>query len=74
MLVEIVGLAADTGMSVDMCKIFSLFTMETIMATAFGRVIDVQRGEADSMTEAAGTLFKKFKGNTLQFSYFLFSK
>ena len=33
------------------------FTMETILATAFGRVIDVQRGEADELTKACTSLF-----------------
>lgn len=31
--------------------------METILATAFGRVIDIQRGESDQLTEAAATIF-----------------
>lgn len=31
--------------------------METILATAFGRVIDIQRGESDQLTEAAAAVF-----------------
>ena len=31
--------------------------METILATAFGRVIDFQRGEADELTKACTTFF-----------------
>ena len=72
-LVEVVGDAADTGRSVDMCKTFTLFSMETILATAFGRVIDVQREEADVMTEAAANFFEKFNGN-MSLGLFLFSK
>ena len=32
--------------------------METLIATAFGRYVDVQRGEADQITEAAGDIFR----------------
>ena len=38
-------------------RIFSSFTMETILATAFGRVIDVQRGESSQLTKAAADIF-----------------
>ena len=31
--------------------------METIFATAFGRVIDIQKGKSDKLTEAAATIF-----------------
>ena len=31
--------------------------MEVILAVAFGRVVNVQRGEADKLTEAAQTIF-----------------
>ena len=31
--------------------------METILATAFGRVIDIQRGESSELTEAAADVF-----------------
>ena len=30
--------------------------METILATAFGRVIDIQRGEADELTKASASI------------------
>ena len=32
--------------------------METILAIAFGRVIDLQRGESDQLTEAASAIFR----------------
>ena len=35
---------------------YKLFTMETILATAFGRVIDIQRGEADELTKASASI------------------
>ena len=31
--------------------------METILATAFGRVIDIQRGEGDQLTNACAAAF-----------------
>ena len=73
-LMEVVGEAADTGRSVDISKIFGNFTMETIMATAFGRSVDVQRGEADVMTESVKSLFECFHGSTMPFGLFLISK
>ena len=33
------------------------FTMETLIATAFGRYVNLQRGEADLITEDAKELF-----------------
>ena len=32
--------------------------METMIATAFGRYVNIQRGEADQLTEAANTVFR----------------
>ena len=33
--------------------------METILATAFGRVVDIQRGEADEITKVCTSLFSQ---------------
>ena len=38
-------------------RLYGSFTMESLLATAFGRVIDVQRGQSDELTKAAGTIF-----------------
>ena len=35
--------------------------METILATAFGRVIDIQRGESDELTRAVDSTFRSFQ-------------
>ena len=35
--------------------------METILATAFGRVIDIQRGEGDQLTNACAAVFRSFQ-------------
>ena len=32
--------------------------MEMILATAFGRAVDIQRGESDNLTETAYTISK----------------
>ena len=41
-------------------RIFGQFTMETILATAFGRQVNVLKGEGDELTEAAAGLFSNF--------------
>ena len=41
-------------------RIFGQFTMETILATAFGRQVNVLKGEGDELTEAAAGLFLNF--------------
>ena len=38
-------------------RIFGQFTMETILATAFGRQVNVLKGEGDELTEAAAEIF-----------------
>ena len=51
--------------------------METIFATAFGRVIDLQRGHSDQLTEAAATLFsanEEGKKTSLSFLTTILSK
>ena len=46
--------------------------METLIATAFGRYVDVQRGEADQLTDAAKMLFRvNEEGATLEASMLL---
>ena len=35
--------------------------METILATAFGRVVNVQRGESDELTKAAHARFRQLE-------------
>ena len=39
-------------------RTYGSFTMETILATAFGRVIDIQRGESDELTRAVDSIFR----------------
>ena len=38
-------------------RIFGQFTMETILATAFGRQVNVLKGEGDELTEIAAAMF-----------------
>ena len=39
-------------------RTYGSFTMETILATAFGRVIEIQRGESDELTSAVDSIFR----------------
>ena len=48
--------------------------MESILAAAFGRVINVQKGEADEVTKAAKGVFDSGKNSTVRFCLFLLSK
>ena len=42
-------------------RTYSSFTMETILATAFGRVVDIQRGESDDLTKAVDSIFRRIQ-------------
>ena len=41
-----------------MNRVYSAFTMETILATVFGRAIDIQRNQSDQLAEAAAAMFE----------------
>ena len=41
------------------CRTYGSFTMETIIATAFGRNIDIQGGEADELTRVVKAFFSQ---------------
>ena len=56
-LVEILVEYTDTNISVDVFRIFGKLTMETIIAAAFGHLIDIQRGESDQLVEAVQLIF-----------------
>ena len=45
--------------------------METNFATTFGRVIDIQKGESDKLTEAAATIFSSTKVDKKTSGYFI---
>lgn len=42
-------------------RVFDSFTLETIYTTAFGHVLDIQRGESNSLTEAATTVLSTMR-------------
>ena len=47
---------------------YSNFTLESILATAFGRQVDIQRGESDEFSKAMIALFQGLgDGETEQF-------
>ena len=56
-LVEMLGECADTNKSVEVFRTFGKLTMETIIAAAFGHLIDIQRGESDQLVEAVQLIF-----------------
>ena len=56
-LVEKLGEYADTNKSVEVFDVFGKLTTEIIIATAFGRIIDIQRGESDQLIDAVKTFF-----------------
>lgn len=41
-------------------RYYSEYTLETILAAAFGRVVNLQKGEADEVTKAAKGVFDSF--------------
>lgn len=49
-------------------RVYKAFTLEAILATAFGRYVDIQRGEADQLTEAARTVFSALEEGNARFS------
>ena len=56
------------------CRTYGAFTLESILAAAFGRVIDLQRGEADEVTKAAKGIFDGARGNLLLVAVFIACK
>lgn len=58
----------------SICRIYGEFTMESILAAAFGRVINIQRGEADEVTEAAKGIFAAGRNTKIQMSVGVVSK
>ena len=67
-LVEILGECADTNKSVEVFCTFGKLTMETIIAAAFGHLIDIQRGESDQLVEAVQVIFSNLaEGQKLSF-------
>ena len=42
-------------------RTYGSFTLETILATAFGRVVNIQQGESDELTEVVHTRFRQLE-------------
>ena len=55
---QVTGNILYTRIASGVCSVFGLFTMETLIATAFGQYVDVQRGGADQLTKAADIIFR----------------
>ena len=43
-------------MYVTHCRVYTSFALESILATAFGRRVDLQKGESDEFTKAMSSL------------------
>lgn len=72
-LIDIMGEYAENGKSVDVFKAFSSFTLEIMIATAFGQRVAIQRGEADKLTQAIQTFFLAAEeGSSLSFAILTF--
>ena len=57
--------AAESGKSVDVLEYFGRYTMEVILASAFGRYKDIQSvKERDKLAEAADAIFGTTKENS----------
>ena len=57
-----------------MCRVFTSFTLETILSTAFGRQVDIQRGESDELSKSIDKLFASFTGGRFEALILLHSK
>ena len=55
-------------------RIFGQFTMETILAAAFGRQVNVLKGEGDELTEAAAGMFSNTSAKFLTLMQCLYCK
>ena len=58
-LLDILDQSANSGESVEVYHLFGNLTMEIIIAAAFSRIIDIQRGESDELVEAAKAIFSE---------------
>ena len=52
---------ADTDKSIDVALAFGNFSLETIIAAAFGRVIDIQREQRDELLTAVKGIFSSVR-------------
>lgn len=48
-------------MSIILNRTFSSFTLETILATAFGRTVAIQKGELEELEAAANFRFRQLE-------------
>ena len=48
------------------CRVYGRFTLEAIVATAFGRQVDIQKGESDEFCKAMETTLTGFVDGQLE--------
>ena len=68
---EKMSAVSNSGENVDMWKWFGLFTMETILSTAFSRDIDTQKGSDNPIAKAAASLFNSTATSNERFEMIL---
>ena len=56
-------------MHVTHCRVYTSFALEAILATAFGRRVDLQKGESDEVTKAMSMMTQSVSDG--QFEQFL---
>lgn len=56
-LESVIAEHADTDKSINVFDIFGKLIMEAVIAAAFGRVVDIQKGESDELVNAAKEIF-----------------
>ena len=55
-------------------RVFGCFTLESILATAFGRRVDLQKGESDEFTKAMDHFVAGFQNGEVEQFMLLSSK
>jgi cytochrome P450 family 3 subfamily A len=61
---KIKGLS-EGNQSIEMWRIFGQFTMETVLATAFGCQVNILKGEGNELTEIATGVFTNLSNSFL---------
>ena len=56
------------------CRVYTSFTLETVLATAFGRLINIQRGESDDFSKSMDLLLEDFTDGKIEKLVMLRSK
>jgi hypothetical protein len=64
----------ESNQSAEVKNIFGLFTMETILATSFGRQVNLFKGEGNELTQAVAGVITNFDLKLVAWSKTIFCK